>query len=87
MAKLKKSKNKGLKEKRKNKTFCENCLNFTKYRLETQLKKTRVKGVTVEYTKEYALCTKCNKEMFLKNLKGRNQQNIEAAYYLKVKYD
>lgn len=61
-------------------TMCEHCRETFEYTLLSREVEEEVDGVMINYTEEYAVCNKCNNEVYVGEIHDRNLYNFNEAY-------
>lgn len=64
----------------RNKAFCEECRRDVEYSLETVMMKGNLKGEEYEYAGERAICSTCEKEVYVAEVEDRNLKSLYDAY-------
>ena len=60
--------------------FCEQCHEMTDYYIRDEKKQKTIKGENVEYIGKEAYCSKCDSEIFVKELRDYNLTMLDKAY-------
>lgn len=61
-------------------TMCEYCRESLEYKVLSREVEDEVDGVRVAYTEEYAICDKCNNEVYVGEIHDRNLYNFNEAF-------
>ena len=66
------------------KVYCVNCGSFQNYLLESSIEEVDVKNVTFKYLEMRAMCSKCDKQVYVPAINDRNYYEWHKAYYEKL---
>ena len=61
-------------------TMCEHCRESLEYKVLSRKVEEEVDGVRVTYTEGYAVCNKCNNEVYVGEIHDRNLYNFNEAF-------
>jgi uncharacterized phage-associated protein len=61
-------------------TMCEHCREILEYSVLSRDIQEEVDGVSVSYTEEYAVCNKCNNEVYVGEIHDKNLYNFNEAF-------